>query len=86
MINKPLTIMNKSYDSIIGSLIINLSDLREFVEEHEPSKVAQVREIQEKFEILDYYMAYGEEPEPLMTRGVIAGVDFTESLTLLEDI
>jgi hypothetical protein len=78
--------MTKSYDSIIGSLITNLSDLRQLVEEHEPSKVAQVRELQEKLETLDYYMAYGEEPEPLMTRGVIVGVDFTDSLEILETL
>lgn len=53
--------MTESYDSIIGSLIINLSDLRQFVEENEPSKVSQVKELQEKVEILDYYMAYGVE-------------------------
>jgi len=78
--------MTKSYDSIIGSLITNLSDLRQLVEEHEPSKVAQVRELQQKLETLDYYMAYGEEPEPLMTRGVIVGVDFTDSLEILETL
>jgi hypothetical protein len=55
--------MNKSYDSIIGSLIQNLSDLREFVEEHEPSKVKAIDAIQYLFDNLDYYMAYGEEPE-----------------------
>ena len=53
--------MTRTYDSIIGSLIINLSDLRQFVEEHESSKVAEVREIQERLEHLDYYMAYGVE-------------------------
>jgi len=31
-------------------------------------------------------MAYGEEPEPLMTRGVIVGVDFTDSLEILETL
>ena len=78
--------MTRTYDSIIGDLIWNLGELREFVEEHESSKVAEVREIQERIELLDYYMAYGEEPEPLMTRGVIAGVDFTESLDILETL
>lgn len=53
--------MNKSYDSIIGTVISGLFDLRKFVEEHEPSKVEQVKEIAEKLEILDYYMAWGEE-------------------------
>ena len=54
--------MTKSYDSIIGKVICGLVDLRKFVEEHEPSKVGQVKELTEKIEILDYYMAYGEEP------------------------
>jgi hypothetical protein len=78
--------MTKSYDSIIGNLIWTLGELREFVEENVPSKVGQVKELQEKLEILDYYMAYGEEPEPLMTRGVIVGVDFTDSLEILETL
>jgi len=78
--------MTKSYDSIIGNLIWTLGELREFVEENVPSKASQVKELQEKLEILDYYMAYGEEPEPLMTRGVIAGVDFTDSLEILETL
>jgi hypothetical protein len=80
--------MTKSYDSIIGDLIWNLGELREFVEENEiPSfYIDQVREIQERLETLDYYMAYGEEPEPLMTRGVIVGVDFTDSLEILETL
>jgi len=78
--------MTKSYDSIIGNLIWTLGELREFVEENVPSKASQVRELQQKLETLDYYMAYGEEPEPLMTRGVIAGVDFTDSLEILETL
>jgi len=78
--------MTKSYDSIIGNLIWTLGELREFVEENVPSKASQVKELQEKLEILDYYMAYGEEPEPLMTRGVICGVDFTDSLEILETL
>jgi len=55
--------MTKSYDSVIGSLIINLSDLRQIVEEHEPSKVGCVCEIQDLLRELDSYMAYGEESE-----------------------
>jgi hypothetical protein len=55
--------MTKSYDSVIGSLIINLSDLRQIVEEHEPSKVGRVCEIQDLLSELDSYMAYGEESE-----------------------
>ena len=78
--------MTKSYDSIIGNLIWTLGELREFVEENVPSKASQVRELQQKLETLDYYMAYGEEPEPLMTRGVIVGVDFTDSLEILETL
>ena len=78
--------MTRTYDSIIGDLIWTLGELREFVEEHESSKASEVREIQERLERLDYYMAYGEESESLMTRGVIAGVDFTESLDILETL
>jgi len=55
--------MTKSYDSIIGNLIWTLGELREFVEEHESSKVSQVKEIQELVDNLDYYMAYGVESE-----------------------
>lgn len=53
--------MTRTYDSIIGDLIWTLGELREFVEEHESSRAAEVREIQERLERLDYYMAYGEE-------------------------
>jgi hypothetical protein len=74
--------MNKSYDSIIGSLIINLSDLREFVEEHEPSKVGCVCEIQDLLSELDSYMAYGEEE----VETTIGGVDFSESINGLKVI
>ena len=55
--------MTKSYDSIIGSVLNSLSDLRQFVEEHEPSKVGRVCEIQDLLSELDSYMAYGEESE-----------------------
>lgn len=75
--------MNKSYDSIIGTVISGLIELREFVEEHESSKVGVVQSLQREIESLDYYMVYGEERATFPT---IAGVDFTESLTLLEDI
>jgi len=78
--------MTKSYDSIIGSLLTNLSDLRQFVEENEPSRAGTVRAIQQEIETLDYYMAYGEEPEPLVTETVIAGVDFSETLSQLETL
>jgi transketolase N-terminal domain/subunit len=53
--------MTKSYDSIIGSVLNSLSDLVVFVEENEPSKAGMVRAIQQEIQILDYYMAYGEE-------------------------
>lgn len=78
--------MTKSYDSIIGSVLNSLSELRVFVEENEPSRAGIVRAIQQEIELLDYHMAYGEEPEPLMTRGVIVGVDFTDSLEILETL
>ena len=77
--------MTKSYDSIIGNVICGLVDLRQFVEENEipPFYIDQVREIQQKLETLDYYMAYGEEPTPSST---IAGVDFSDSLSQLETL
>jgi len=55
--------MTKSYDSIIGSLITNLSELRQYVEENEipPFYIVQVEQLQERLERLDHYMAYGEE-------------------------
>ena len=71
------------YDSIIGDVISGLIELRRYIIEHEPSKVEQVKEIQEKIKALDYYMAYGEEPTPSST---IAGVDFSESLSQLENL
>jgi len=75
--------MNKSYDSIIGDVICGLIELRRYVLDYEPSKVEQVKEIVEKIEILDYYMAYGEEPTSSPT---IAGVDFTDPLKQLENL
>ena len=74
--------MNKSYDSIIGNLIVGLHDLRQIVEEHEPSKVGCVCEIQDLLSELDYYMAYGEEE----VETTIGGVDFSESINGLKVI
>lgn len=74
--------MTKSYDSIIGDVICGLHELREFVEEHEPSKIQQVKEIVEKLETLDHYMAYGEEE----VETTIAGVDFSDSINGLKVI
>jgi len=78
--------MTKSYDSIIGSVLNSLSDLRQFVEENEPSRAGTVRAIQQEIQLLDYYMAYGEEPEPLVTREPIAGLDWMDSLSILDDL
>ena len=75
--------MNKSYDSIIGDVICGLIELRRYVLDYEPSKVEQVKELEQKLEALDYYMAYGEEPTPSST---IAGVDFSDSLSQLETL
>jgi len=74
--------MTKSYDYIIENLIGGLYELRKFVEEHEPSKVGRVCEIQDLLSELDSYMAYGEEE----VETTIGGVDFSESINGLKVI
>lgn len=53
--------MTKSYDEIIGSLVTNLQDLKDFVKEYEPNKVGEVDSIFLDLWELNEYMAYGEE-------------------------
>ena len=48
----------KKYDEIIGTLISKLSELEEYVSEHEPRASIIVKDITERIEHLDVLMTF----------------------------
>ena len=68
----------KTYDQIIGDLLTNLHELKEYVERYDPTDVYLVEDIISKVDGFDEYMSY--------TNHEIAGVDFSESLDKLKSL
>ena len=48
------------YDNIIGKAITSIYSLQEFAEQHEPSKLEEIKSLMSELMKIDEYMAYGE--------------------------